>query len=125
MAQIGRRDARIGVVAETARSNRITNIGIVGGYVRDALLGRDPHDLDVVVEGLTPGFVHDLAARLGGTVEKESEFGTYAIAVPNGEDVDVATARTETYGSPTGRPLRCPRSRRGRLPRTWPAETSP
>ena len=108
LAEIGRRDARIGAVAESARRNGIANIGIVGGYVRDALLGNKPRDLDVVVEGLTPKFVHDLAERLGGTVEKASEFGTYTIGVPGGEDVDVATARTETYERPAALPTVTP-----------------
>ena len=107
MAQIGRRDARIGAVAESARRNGIANIGIVGGYVRDALMGNEPRDLDVVVEGLTPGFVHDLADRLGGTVEKVSEFGTYSIALPDG-DVDLAAARTETYEAPAALPTVTP-----------------
>ena len=110
LAQIGRRDARIGAVAESARRNGIENIGIVGGYVRDALLGGEPRDLDVVVEGLTPGFVEDLAVQLGGIVEKESEFGTYSIALQDGEDVDVATARTETYEKPAALPTVTPGS---------------
>ena len=110
LAHIGRRDARIGAVAESARRNGIANIGIVGGYVRDALLGGEPRDLDVVVEGLTPGFVHDLAVQLGGIVEKASEFGTYSIALQDGEDVDVATARTETYEKPAALPTVTPGS---------------
>ena len=108
LATIVRRDARIGAVAESARRNGIENIGIVGGYVRDALMGNEPRDLDVVVEGLTPGFVHELASRLGGTVEKASEFGTYSIALPDGEDVDVATARTETYEAAAALPTVTP-----------------
>ena len=64
----------------------------------------------MVVEGLTPGFVHDLAGRLGGIVEKESEFGTYSIALQDGEDVDVATARTETYEKPAALPTVTPGS---------------
>ena len=108
LANIGRRDARIGAVAESARRNEIENIGIVGGYVRDALMGNEPRDLDVVVEGLTPEFVHELASLLGGTVEKVSEFGTYSISLPDGEDVDVATARTETYEVPAALPTATP-----------------
>ena len=108
LAEIVRRDARIGAVAESARRNGIENIGIVGGYVRDALMGNEPRDLDVVVEGLTPEFVHALASRLGGTVEKVSEFGTYSIAPLDGEDVDVAAARTETYERPAALPTVTP-----------------
>ena len=108
LATIVRRDARIRAVAESVRSNGIGNVGIVGGYVRDVLMGNEPRDLDVVVEGLTPKFVRDLAERLGGTVEKESEFGTYTIGVPGGEDVDVAIARTETYKRPAALPTVTP-----------------
>ena len=110
LATIGRRDTRIGAVAESARRNGIENVGIVGGYVRDALLGGEPRDLDVVVEGLTPEFVNDLADRLGGTVKKASEFGTYTIGMADGEDVDVATARTETYERPAALPTVTPGS---------------
>ena len=42
LAEIGRRDTRIGAVAESARMNGIENVGIVGGYVRDALMGNEP-----------------------------------------------------------------------------------
>ena len=108
MLAVGLRDARIGAVAESARTNGIENVGIVGGYVRDALMGNEPRDLDVVAEGLTGRFVRDLAARLGGTVEKASEFGTYTIGVPDGEDVDVAAARTETYEAPAALPTVTP-----------------
>ena len=110
LATIGRRDTRIGAVAESARRNGIENVGIVGGYVRDALLGGEPRDLDVVVEGLTPEFVNDLADRLGGTVKKASEFGTYTIGMADGEDVDVATARTEAYERPAALPTVTPGS---------------
>lgn len=33
---------------------------IVGGAVRDALLGKEPHDYDIVVEGATPEIMKDL-----------------------------------------------------------------
>jgi tRNA nucleotidyltransferase (CCA-adding enzyme) len=65
---------------------------LVGGAVRDLLLGRTPRELDVVVEGdLTA-----LAAALGGRLVAHDRFGTATVAV--GDDTyDLAQARRETY----------------------------
>ncbi len=41
-------------------------IELVGGAVRDILLGGLPHELDVVVEGDVRAFAEDLASRVGG-----------------------------------------------------------
>jgi tRNA nucleotidyltransferase (CCA-adding enzyme) len=72
---------------------------LVGGVVRDALLGRELADVDVVVEG----DVNELAARLGGASRSHSRFGTARVSLDGG-DVDLATARTETYAHPGALP---------------------
>ncbi len=73
----------------------------VGGVVRDALLGRQPRELDVVVEG-DPA---PLLAALGGTVENDYErFGTATVRLPDGAPVDVVRARAETYAAPGALP---------------------
>ncbi|MEK7350700.1 MAG: hypothetical protein AAB177_07480, partial [Nitrospirota bacterium] len=33
---------------------------LVGGCIRDLVLGRQPHDLDIEVSGLPPGQLHTL-----------------------------------------------------------------
>jgi tRNA nucleotidyltransferase (CCA-adding enzyme) len=72
---------------------------LVGGTVRDLLLGSDRSDIDVVIEGdVTPG-----AQRLGGTVRSHERFGTASIRV-NGLTVDLASARAETYPRPGALP---------------------
>ena len=42
-------------------------VELVGGAVRDILLGRSPRELDVVVEGDVRAFAEDLASRVSGS----------------------------------------------------------
>ena len=72
---------------------------LVGGAVRDLLLGREPRELDVVVEGDAGA----LAARLGEVVAAHERFGT-ATAHHEGCAFDVARARTEAYARPGALP---------------------
>lgn len=72
---------------------------LVGGAVRDLLLGRTPRELDVAVDG-DPGPLID---ALGGEAARHPRFGT---AVVRGEDwcVDVARTRAERYARPGALP---------------------
>lgn len=75
-------------------------VHLVGGAVRDLLLGRTPRELDVVVEG----DVTALASRLGGTGAVAHErFGTVTV---RDDDCrwDLAAARAETYARPGALP---------------------
>jgi len=77
-------------------------VHLVGGAVRDLLLGRDPRELDVVVEG----DVAALAARLGGAGAERivhERFGTATVR-DGGCRWDLATARGETYARPGALP---------------------
>ena len=76
---------------------------VVGGAVRDALLGHPSYDLDLVVEGDVSGFARRLAERLAGRVQTHQAFGTAEIFYAGGE-IDVATARTERYAEPAALP---------------------
>ena len=49
---------------------------IVGGFVRDLLLGRANFDLDLVVEGDAPSLARILEEKYGGKVTVHSKFGT-------------------------------------------------
>jgi tRNA nucleotidyltransferase (CCA-adding enzyme) len=77
---------------------------LVGGAVRDLLLGRVPRELDVIVEG----DVSRLAARLGaGTAAVAHErFGTATVR-DGGCRWDLAAARAETYPRPGALPDVC------------------
>lgn len=73
---------------------------LVGGAVRDLLLGRAPRELDVVVVGP----VDALAARLGEVVARHERFGTATVRTTEGTLVDLARARVETYAHPGALP---------------------
>jgi tRNA nucleotidyltransferase (CCA-adding enzyme) len=72
---------------------------LVGGAVRDLLLGRPRADVDLVVEGDAAA----LAASLGGAEKEHERFGTVKVEV-EGHEVDIATARTESYRHPGALP---------------------
>ena len=79
----------------------IGGVHLVGGAVRDLLLGRVPRELDVVVEG----DVGELAARLGtgAAAVAHDRFGT--ATVRDGDcRWDLAAARAETYARPGALP---------------------
>jgi tRNA nucleotidyltransferase (CCA-adding enzyme) len=70
---------------------------LVGGFVRDALLGLEPNDFDLVVEGAASRLAVALVHDLGGEVTAHAPFGTATWQTPEGWAIDFATARTETY----------------------------
>jgi tRNA nucleotidyltransferase (CCA-adding enzyme) len=72
---------------------------LVGGAVRDLLLGRQRADIDVAVEG----DVEALARRLGGEARTYERFDTASVRV-DGLEVDLAAARSETYAHPGALP---------------------
>jgi len=79
---------------------------LVGGAVRDLLLGRNRADVDLVIVGDAAG----LAARLGGRPREHERFATAKIEL-DGHEVDVATARTEIYPHPGALPEVVPANR--------------
>ncbi|MBH0203515.1 MAG: CBS domain-containing protein [Nitrospira sp.] len=79
-------------------------IFVVGGCVRDLLLGIKNLDLDLVVEGDGIAFARTLGDRLHAKVKIHERFGTAILLLPDGFKLDVATARTEYYEYPTALP---------------------
>jgi len=77
---------------------------VVGGFVRDLLLGIRNLDIDIVVEGDGIGFAGELAAELQGRVKSHAKFGTSVIILEDGFRIDVATARMEYYKHPAALP---------------------
>ena len=77
---------------------------LVGGAVRDLLVGQDSVDLDLTVEGDGVATARELAQRLGGEASEHERFGTATVRA--GElTMDLATARRESYAAPR-RPAR-------------------
>jgi tRNA nucleotidyltransferase (CCA-adding enzyme) len=76
---------------------------LVGGAVRDVLLGAAAVDLDVAVEGDAEAVGLHLAERLGGEVRAHGRFGTATVRAP-GLQVDLAGTRRERYSAPGALP---------------------
>src|SRR3954452_23316032 len=79
---------------------------VVGGAVRDLLLGRGRADLDLVVEGDAAA----LASRLGADAVSHERFATAKVRL-DGHEIDIASARTESYPQPGSLPVVEPAAR--------------
>jgi tRNA nucleotidyltransferase (CCA-adding enzyme) len=88
---------------ETVRQAAPEEVYVVGGAVRDLMLGRPRADLDLVVLGDAA----ELAVCLGGAEIEHERFGTVKVQV-EGHEVDLAAARTETYPAPGALPVVTP-----------------
>ena len=76
---------------------------IVGGSVRDLLLGRGIRDLDLVTEGDAPKLAAMVSEQTGGKLTAHSRFGTATVET-HGLRLDFSTARDETYPQPGALP---------------------
>jgi len=82
-------------------------VSVVGGVVRDALLGRvHLHDVDLVVEGDAIALAQGVAHRVGAPIAAHPRFGTAVLELPHGDGhVDFISARRERYPSPGALPV--------------------
>jgi len=90
------------VAGEVAQS-RGQSLYLVGGVVRDLLLGRTNFDLDLVVEGNAIELARQLTEIKQGKITTHPRFGTAKLQW-NKWSVDLATARSETYVKPGALP---------------------
>ena len=106
--------ASLALLPEAAR-DAVTTIGriadeyglrahVVGGFVRDMLLGMPNLDVDVVVEGDGLAFALQMAERLGKRVKVHRRFGTAVVVWSKTLHVDITSARTEYYQRPGALP---------------------
>src|SRR5204862_1400556 len=86
--------------AVTAVSGPYEGVYLVGGSVRDILLGEPNFDVDIVVEGDAISLARALAEKLDGRVRAHKAFGTAVVLYEGEGRVDVVTARSETYHAP-------------------------
>jgi tRNA nucleotidyltransferase (CCA-adding enzyme) len=97
--RIAERLRALGVLERLREAAGEVPVYLVGGAVRDLLLGRERTDLDIAVEGDAVA----LGERLGGEIRAHERFAT-ATAVLDGVELDLATARSETYPRPGALP---------------------
>ncbi len=77
---------------------------LVGGVVRDLLLGQASSDVDIVVEGDAFALARKLAHKLHAEAVFHERFRTAALTFEGGFVLDVVTARRETYAQPGALP---------------------
>jgi tRNA nucleotidyltransferase (CCA-adding enzyme) len=100
--------ARVRAVARLAAERGVAAY-LVGGTVRDLLLGRDSPDLDFVTIGDGLGLAAAVAGELGGRLLRHDDFLTADVIDAAGIHLDIATARRERYAAMAA------------LPEVWPA----
>ena len=91
---------RIGAVADRTG----TTVHVVGGYVRDLILGTEVQDIDILVMGDGIAFAHEVARELGSaTVVTYERFGTAMIPLEGGK-LEFVGARKEKYTETSRKP---------------------
>ena len=96
-------------VAGEVAADKGQSLYLVGGMVRDLLLGKPNFDLDLVVEGNAIELARQLAEIKSGKITTHPRFNTAKLRW-NKWSVDLATARSETYSKPGALPTVKPSS---------------
>lgn len=78
-------------------------IELVGGAVRDLMLGERPRELDAIVSSEVEQVARAFASRVNGEVTFHERFGTAVVRSPSA-CVDFATIRAESYVAPGALP---------------------
>lgn len=85
------------------------NIYIVGGFLRDILLNKEPRDIDFLFYGPLDKYLDEITMILGGDYRYNARFMTGTLEL-DGRIFDFATTRCEKYSKPGVLPVvqRCP-----------------
>ena len=104
------RNPRLQEIGEIAEKNGL-KVYVVGGFLRDRLLGRETRDMDILVLGDGIGFAREASKRLEmknlvvyekfGTAMLEFEGSSPGVAP---EKIEFITARKETYSRDSRKP---------------------
>lgn len=95
--------ALLNQISETARRVHIP-VYLIGGIVRDILLGKPNDDIDIVVEGDGILFAQGLQEDYGGEVIEHDSFGTATWTHPSKLTIDITSSRLEYYDQPASLP---------------------
>lgn len=77
---------------------------LVGGPVRDILLGRHAVDVDLTLESGGSTLARALAKRVEGRVRSFPQFLTYKVTATGFPEIDITTTRKERYRTPGALP---------------------
>jgi len=80
------------------------NIYVVGGFVRDLIIGVENLDIDLVVEGDGICFAKKFSEKYSAKLETYERFRTALVTMENGLSIDIVTARKEKYPHPAALP---------------------
>lgn len=104
LKRLPRRQQEVLEAAAVLGERRGVSVYLVGGPVRDLILGSPGADLDITVAGNAAPYAEALAASLGARVTIHPRFGTATLILQDGLRLDVATARREQYRHPAALP---------------------
>jgi tRNA nucleotidyltransferase (CCA-adding enzyme) len=111
-ASLGQDRLRLLQLVVEEATGRDLPLYVVGGVVRDLVLGRPLNDFDLTVEGDAIALARALAAKHGGGVTAHTKFGTAKWFLPMSlkpdtgkhDTLDLISARSETYKHPAALP---------------------
>ena len=92
-----------GIVSKAAEEEGVRAF-VIGGFVRDAFLGRPSKDIDIVVEGSGIALAKRVGKIVGSKVAVYSNFGT-AMLHYKGIEVEFVGARKESYDRNSRKPV--------------------
>lgn len=103
--------ARLGALAESPTVRALAeafdraghDLALVGGPVRDALLGRDTHDLDFTTDARPDDILRVVTPISSARWDVGRDFGTIGARV-QGEQVEITTYRADSYDGVTRKP---------------------
>ena len=78
---------------------------VVGGWVRDLLLGTKNDDIDIVVVGSGKTIAEEVAKYIHGKVAIYESYGTAQIKTPEGLEIEFVGARKEFYHRESRNPI--------------------
>ncbi|RUA06484.1 MAG: tRNA nucleotidyltransferase, partial [Fusobacteria bacterium] len=93
-------------IIETLSKKRKEKVFLVGGIVRDFLLGINNKDIDIVVEGNGIEFAKDLKKLIkADNIRIHEKFKTAVLTINNEFKLDIASSRIEYYECPGCLPI--------------------
>ena len=99
-------DKRIFRIISSVAEEKGIETYVIGGYVRDSILGLPSPDIDIVCVGNGVLFANDVASQMGKNIKVTvfKNFGTARIKY-EGSEVEFVGARKESYSSDSRKPI--------------------